>query len=783
LFMKCKNSAVSLHRYPHEKNWQKEEWMQYTVYLVLAPIAGVVSIASTIIAWRGRKVSGFISLIWLLICVTGFLVFNLLEFLTPTESATFFWARAAYLFVTFLPIFWIAFTLEYTGHLFWLKPSRFWVLCLIPLVTLICALYDPLLPLMWREYTFVNAGGSFLVLKVLHYGSWFWVFTFYSYLLVLGGALLVVLSYFRSNRLYQRQSLWVTIGAVTPLVGNIIYLSRIIPGLTKDFSPVSYTLAGVCFTVGIFRYQLLDLMPVARATLVDEMGDGVIVLDHDERIVDINPAAKTMFTLPANAGVGKPINLILPHWNEWARELDNRDSPQNTVEIMNEVNGLAHSYELRLSKLADSRGNPHGRLVMLRDVTERKEDEAALRQAHAELEQRVIERTAELAALNKTLEQRVTARTRELSALYEVSAVASQASDLEKLMAKTLERTMSVIPSRLGAIYLLDEHVDTAVSIGLQLVVQRGSAVDFAPAISSLPGQNGLLDRVISHRAPLLIANTIDDPQIVAILRQPGPLAMLVAPMFAEKYLLGVLLLGNTMEQGFQPEDVALLSSIADQISLAAQSNRLRRQTILYEERQRLARDLHDSVTQSLYGLVTLTEAGQAQLESGAAENIAHTLARIGQTARQALKEMRLYIYQLRPPDVDEEGLVGALQLRLTAVEGRSNIKVRLVVDDELGQLSAEVTNAFYHITQEALNNVLKHTLATSVTVYLRRSEEAVTLEVVDNGLGFNPQKAINQGMGLTNMRERARKAGCAFEISSVLSQGTSVKVTAPQKG
>jgi PAS domain S-box-containing protein len=755
--------------------------MQYTVYQVLAPIACVVAIGSTLIAWRGRKVSGFSSLIWLLVCVTGFLFTNLLEFLTPDQTATIFWARMQYIFVTFLPVFWIAFAFEYTGHIFWLKPSHFWVLCIIPILTLICVLYDPFLQYIWRDFTFVKVGEYFLVLKVLKYGPWFWVFTFFSYPTVLGGALALVLPHFKTKNVYQYQSRWITVGAVLPLTVNFIYLSRIIPGLTKDFSPVAYTLAGVCFTIGIFRYQLLDLMPVARATLVDSMSDGVIVLDRSGRVIDINPAARLMFSIPAKQGIGDTITQLLPDWNEWLA-VENIDGEQKKpIEIDFRQNEVKKSYELHLTDVADTGRNPQGKLLIIRDVSERRLAEEALFQAHLDMERRVVERTAELAALNKTLEERVAARTRELSALFEVSAVASQASDIDKLMAETLERTMSAIPSTLGAIYLMDERSTVVDNQNLKLMTQKGIHPNFTPVINALANQDDILNRAIEHQKPLQVSNTVDYDQINAIIQHSDPITILLAPMFAGRHLLGVMVLGNEPGQGFRQEDVALLSSIVDQISLAAHSHRLRHQTIVYEERQRLARDLHDSVTQSLYGLVTLTEAGQAQLESGVVVPIGHTLVRIGQTARQALKEMRLYIYELRPPTLEQEGLVGALHLRLTAVEGRSNIKTRLVTNGTVN-LSPVVTNALYHIAQEALNNILKHTLSTSVTVYLNQTDEAISLEVVDNGQGFDSDKLLDQGMGLANMRERAREVGGVFEITSSINKGTQVKVTIPQK-
>lgn len=237
--------------------------------------------------------------------------------------------------------------------------------------------------------------------------------------------------------------------------------------------------------------------------------------------------------------------------------------------------------------------------------------------------------------------------------------------------------------------------------------------------------------------------------------------------------------LAREISRNFDLDEVALLVSIVSQVGTAVQTDRLRqlaqRATVL-EERQRLARDLHDSVTQSLYGLATLTEAGKMRLEAGDLSASAHLLTRIGQTARQAIREMRLFLHQLRPQVLEKEGLVSAIELRLAAVEGRSDVRATLEADENI-HLPLDVENALYHISQEALNNALKHAAASIVAVRLARAGNSVMLEICDDGCGFDPGHLNGGGMGLDSMRARATAIGAVFGIQSTPGEGTCVKV------
>lgn len=197
----------------------------------------------------------------------------------------------------------------------------------------------------------------------------------------------------------------------------------------------------------------------------------------------------------------------------------------------------------------------------------------------------------------------------------------------------------------------------------------------------------------------------------------------------------------------------------------------------ILEERNRLARDLHDSVTQSLYSLTLFAEASQRLVNSGDIERATGYLTQVGETAQQALKEMRLLVYELRPIALEDVGLIGALQQRLDAVEGRAGIETQLMVND-LIDLPPAVEEALYRIAQEALNNTLKHANASTVIVRVMIEPNHIRLSIEDNGCGFDLSSAASSGgLGLRSMRERCEGLGASLEITSNDDAGTQIIV------
>ena len=383
----------------------------------------------------------------------------------------------------------------------------------------------------------------------------------------------------------------------------------------------------------------------------------------------------------------------------------------------------------------------------------------------------------EIRELNEELEQRVSDRTRDLSVLYLITMVTSDFLDLDTMLARSLDQVLATIKRNIGAIHLVDDSQGR-----LCLASQYGIPDTALDEIKNIPLTNELVAWIINNNEALLIPDVTKDTRINSIVSHFSmPYTFLSLPMRAGGRVLGILTILGSEAQQFNAEEVALLASVADQVGVAIENARLRQQAehaAIIEERERLARELHDSVTQSLYSLALFAEAGESLIDSDDLAEAKHNLKRMGETAQQALKEMRLLVYQLRPLDLEKEGLIGALHQRLSAVEGRVNIKARLVAD-ELVDLPAPLEEELYRIAQEALNNALKHAAAAAVTIYLRIKDNEVELEVVDDGQGFDPLTGANTGgMGLQSMRTRAQKLGGSFSITSGVNEGTSVKVT-----
>jgi signal transduction histidine kinase len=159
----------------------------------------------------------------------------------------------------------------------------------------------------------------------------------------------------------------------------------------------------------------------------------------------------------------------------------------------------------------------------------------------------------------------------------------------------------------------------------------------------------------------------------------------------------------------------------------------------------------------------------------------AQEFARIGENARQAVKEMRLFLYQMQQIDVEKDGLISVLHHRLSAVEGRADIKARLLTEEEGVALAPDKQMTLYYIAQEALNNVLRHARAKSVLVTLKQGPKNVILEIRDDGSGFDLKKVDRSGLGLQNMRERAVQLNGKLRIATKPNGGTRIVVTVPR--
>jgi two-component system sensor histidine kinase DegS len=196
-----------------------------------------------------------------------------------------------------------------------------------------------------------------------------------------------------------------------------------------------------------------------------------------------------------------------------------------------------------------------------------------------------------------------------------------------------------------------------------------------------------------------------------------------------------------------------------------------------FEERQRLGRDLHDSVNQSIHSLVLFSETLTAILEKDNMERARHIAERLQESARQALKETRLMLYELSPTDLDQEvDLVRDLETRLATVEHRAGVQAHINQEGSLENCPRDWNENLFWITIEALNNTLKHAQARNVIINLRCAPPLMELEILDDGKGFDPASLRPGGLGLRNMRERAALLGGKLTIDASPGKGTRVR-------
>jgi GAF domain-containing protein len=326
------------------------------------------------------------------------------------------------------------------------------------------------------------------------------------------------------------------------------------------------------------------------------------------------------------------------------------------------------------------------------------------------------------------------------------------------------------------------------VTIGLiegdQLVFKAGVKTrwpesQFIPGPVKVGGQ-GITAWVAATGEPLLTADVSQEPRYLFWPDTAETRSELTVALQTKSRVIGVLNVESNQLNAFDESDVTVLQSLARQAAIAIENARLyneAQQAAVLEERQRLARDLHDSVSQALYGMTLYSQAAAGQLSAGCTERVADYLRELQETAQEALAEMRLLIFELRPPILEEEGLVAALQARLQAVEGRAGLKTEFQA--EVGErLPPRIEEGLYRIAQEVLNNAVKHARARKIAVHLCRQERTVTLAISDDGVGFDPATAREQGgLGLSAVEERAAELGGRLTLQSQLGEGTWVLV------
>ncbi len=359
----------------------------YTPYVI--PIGISVVVSGALMVWGYRRIPAPGAGWFTLLMLSAFLwsVFYGLELVSTDLAATLLWSKLEYLGAVTMAGEWVALVLTYTGRREWLTTRNVVLLFTIPFITLILAWTNEHHGLIWMNVG-LREGVPFNALQFTP-GYWYWVNILYSYLLLVFSAVWLTFSMTQTTQLYRQQIVFLLAFSLLTWVGNLVYIVGLTPyGI--DLTPLTFAVSGLLIAWGLFRYRILDIAPVARDVIIENMRDGVVVLDPQNRVVDLNPAARSLMGQEVSQIIGWPVSQLLSHWPALA-ELCHQQGEQSEgvqVDLSLDLDGVGERvFNLRVSPLHDARGRLTGRLMIWRDITEIRRAEEALRKLSRAVEQ------------------------------------------------------------------------------------------------------------------------------------------------------------------------------------------------------------------------------------------------------------------------------------------------------------------------------------------------------------------------------------------------------------
>jgi nitrate/nitrite-specific signal transduction histidine kinase len=371
------------------------------------------------------------------------------------------------------------------------------------------------------------------------------------------------------------------------------------------------------------------------------------------------------------------------------------------------------------------------------------------------------------------LEQRVAARTHELATLNGITAVVSGSLDLQQVLELALEQSLAAMEMPAGAVLML-----TGEEL-LELMAQRGLSAEMADFASRTPLEGTAAGEAVRSGRPVVRETCAYPPgELRELLGREGLEQVVSLPLTSKGQLLGVMNLCSPAISPVTPEQLQMLGSIGSQVGVAIENARLyeqAEQSAALAERDRLARELHDAVSQSLFSAGLIAEVLPGIWERDP-EQGRRMLEEVHLLVRGALAEMRTLLVELRPSALEQAGLGELVRQLGESTASRTPVQVSCQVQST-GELPFEVKVAFYRICQEALNNVVKHAHARRVELGLRAGPGEAELSIRDDGCGFDPQTIPPGHLGLGIIRDRAKAISACLELDSRPGEGTHLKL------
>jgi signal transduction histidine kinase len=359
-----------------------------------------------------------------------------------------------------------------------------------------------------------------------------------------------------------------------------------------------------------------------------------------------------------------------------------------------------------------------------------------------------------------------------------VLAVAAELS-VDDVLQRLVDSSRELAGARYAALGLPDGNG------GFRRFLTSGMSDELIAALGPLPRQHGVLGAMLETRSPYRTGDIREHPRFRGWWPSghPDMRSFLGVPIVAPAGVIGAFYLTEKIDApDFGDEDEELIVLLAAHAAIAIANARLyeqARELSIAAERNRLALDLHDAVSQKLFGLVFMAEAAGTLLQHDPAA-ASGQVAKLQMLAQEALDELRSIVFELRPPDLERDGLGGALRKHVELLRRLEQQEIELVLAGDF-QADAERDGEILRIAQEAIQNALKHAQARHISVRLDADGGGLLLEVADDGVGFDPDApaARSRRLGLTSMEERAKRLGGTLVIRSSRDAGTTVRLKA----
>ena len=551
---------------------------EYPGYAIAYVMAAILSFATALITWRRRGNPGNVSftLLMLSLCVWSFA--SIFEAGANTVYNKLFWSKWQYIGIATLPPLWLYFAAEFTYQKLFNKVVRVLIL-IIPVITLALAFTNEFHWLLWSDVT-IQPGP--LNIAVYDHGIWFYIHAGFSYVLLLLGTFWLIRGMLKSPSNKRRQTFIIITGVLIGWTANILYVFELLPLTGLDLTPLSFTFIAILISWNIFQFRLFDIIPIARDVLLDNMADGVVILDSQDIIVDINPSAiRIIGGQRARSPVGQSI---------WAALDEHKDLLDNFKGKSNFSTELLFSEDppvyigINVSSIYDEKKAELGKIIVIFDITKRRLMEIE------EAEQRKL-----------------------AQALANTAATINSSLDLDEVLKSILENVGQVVPHDTANIALLD--VNNMVSFMRIKGYEKYGTENVVPLIECHVDEVANLKKMAITGEASINKNTDEDPEWNRDMPGSGWIkSYMGAPIISKGQVFGFINLDAATPNYFKEEYIPRLQAFANQAAIAIENAQMFKEIVKSANEVGILYEVGLAVTSGL-GLENTTKALFKQLK------------------------------------------------------------------------------------------------------------------------------------------------------------------------